>query len=339
MKKVLIVSMILMGFLVGCSKESKQPLYSKNAPEYIFFKEIADSIPLLDPDKKITLIALDCGDITNYDVMPELYRAVGGQLDIHQIPSKYVLDFVKQVAMSFADRNMFMADAKEHGITVSEEKIEEELKLIWSDPRFGGTEEDFKNFIESQGFTMDMVRKDIHDGLVFQAYLEQVIDPTIDVSEDVLQEAYKQPVTATVRHILLSTQGQTPEEKAKTREKMEGILEKARSGEDFSKLVKEYSEDLGSKDQGGLYENFSRGQMVPAFEDAAFTEPIGTITDIVETPFGFHILKILDRKFETRPYEEVRDSLLENELVVLRNSAIEARLEELKKKYNYSIKF
>ncbi|MGC9513813.1 MAG: peptidylprolyl isomerase [Fidelibacterota bacterium] len=339
MKKVLIVSMVILGLIAGCSKDSGDVLYSKSAPEYTFFKSLADSVPVLNPDEKVTLIALDCGNITNYDVMPELYRAVNGQLDITEVPSEHIVNYINQVAVSLADKNMFMADAADQGIKVPEEDIQAELEQIWSNPRFGGSEEAFKDYIESQGFTMDMVRKDIRDGLIFQAYLEQVIDPEIDVPEEVLREAYKEPVSASVRHILLSTQGQNPEEKAETRKKMEGILKRARSGEDFSELAKEYSDDPGSKEQGGLYENFSRGQMVPAFDEAAFSEPVGSITDIVETQFGYHIIKILDRKSETRPFEEVRDSLRANELSSLRNAAIEVKLEELKEKYNYSKEF
>ncbi|KUK55180.1 MAG: PpiC-type peptidyl-prolyl cis-trans isomerase, partial [Marinimicrobia bacterium 46_47] len=307
MKKILIVSMVVLGLTAGCSKESGDVLYSKSAPEYTFFKSLADSISVLNPDEKVALITMDCGNITNYDVMPELYRAVNGQLDIKEVPSEHIVNFINQVAISLAEKNMFMADAADHGIEVPEEDIQAELEQIWSNPRFGGSEEAFKNYIESQGFTMDMVRQDIRDGLIFQAYLEQVIDPEIDIPEEVLREAYKEPVSASVRHILLSTQGQNPEEKEETRKKMEGILKRARSGEDFSELAKEYSEDPGSKEQGGLYENFSRGQMVPAFDEAAFSEPVGSITDIVETQFGYHIIKILDRKSETRPFEEVRD--------------------------------
>ncbi len=339
MKRMLIVSMIVLAFIAGCSKESEDVLYSKEAPEYTFFKSLADSVPVLNPDEKITLIALDCGNVTNYDVMPELYRAVNGQLDVAEVPSEHIVNYINQVAVSLADKNMFMADAKDNNISVPEEDIAAELEQIWSNPRFGGSEEAFKDYIESQGFTLDMVRQDIKDGLIFQAYLEQVIDPDIDVPEDVLREAYKEPVSASVRHILLSTQGQSPEEKAQTRKKMEGILKRARSGEDFSGLAEEYSDDPGSKENGGLYENFSRGQMVPAFDEAAFSEPVGSITDIVETQFGFHIIKILDRKSEPRPFEEVRDSLRENELSSLRNATIEARLEELKEKYNYSKEF
>ena len=109
-----------------------------------------------------------------------------------------------------------------------------------------------------------------------------------------------------MRHILLLTQGKTDQEKAEARTKIEDILAKAKAGADFAELAKQYSEDTGSKDNGGLYENFPRGQMVKPFEDAAFSVPVGEFSGVVETDFGYHILKVVDRKKETRPFEEVR---------------------------------
>lgn len=336
MKKTMLLAVVLMTILTGCSKKSQDILYSKNAPEYTFFKTLADSVPAMNPDQKVILVKLDCGDISNFDIMPEFYRAVNGQLDLNEIPARHIKNYITQIALSLADRNMFMEDAKEAGIAVADEDVEYELEQIWSNPQFGGSEDAFRDYVESQGFTMDLVREDIRNGLIFQSYLETVIDPGIDVSEDLLKQAYKEPVSASVRHILLSTQGQNEEQKTETRAKMESILKRAKSGEDFAKLAREYTEDPGSKENGGLYENFSRGQMVPEFDYAAFTAPVGSITDIVETQFGFHIIKIIDRKSESRPYEEVRDSLRENQLSSLRNAAIEARIDELKSKYNYN---
>lgn len=337
MKRILLLVVIFMIVIAGCGKsDSESRIYSEESPEYGFFKSLADSIPVMNPNKKVTLIKLNFGDVTNFDVMPEFYRAVNGQLDLNEVPAQQVKNYISQVAVSLADKNMFMQDADEMGIVVSEEEMQAELEQIWSNPRFGGSEESFKEYVESQGFTMEMVRKDIQEGLKFQKYLEEVIDPQIDVPEELMREAYKEPVSASIRHILLSTQGQSPEEKAETRKKMEDILDKARSGEDFAELAEEYSEDPGSKDNGGLYENFTRGQMVPEFDRVAFSEPVGSITDIVETQFGYHIIKILERESETRPYEEVRDSLREDQLSSLRNAEIEEKLEELKAKYNYN---
>jgi parvulin-like peptidyl-prolyl isomerase len=72
---------------------------------------------------------------------------------------------------------------------------------------------------------------------------------------------------------------------------MEGLLKRARAGEDFAKLAKEYSEDPGSKDKGGEY-TFPRGKMMPEFESAAFALKPGEVSDIATTSYGYHIIKL-----------------------------------------------
>src|SRR5207248_9897523 len=83
-------------------------------------------------------------------------------------------------------------------------------------------------------------------------------------------------------------------QKTAKHKQLEGILKRAREGEDFAKLAKEYSEDVVSKEKGGEY-TFPRGQMVPEFEAAAFSLNTNQISDIVTTQFGYHIIKLSEK--------------------------------------------
>lgn len=85
-----------------------------------------------------------------------------------------------------------------------------------------------------------------------------------------------------------------------TRAKAEEVLKRVRAGEDFAKLAKEFSSDAGNKDKGGDLGWFGKGAMVPAFEEAAFKLKPGEVSELVETPFGLHIIKLDERKTETK---------------------------------------
>jgi parvulin-like peptidyl-prolyl isomerase len=200
-----------------------------------------------------------------------------------------------------------------------------------------GGEEKFLQILEENGIDLEFVKGSIKKDLLIENYLNNYFASKIPVSEEEVQKVYSEDKTASVRHILLSTQKMTDAEKQEIRKKMEGILFRAKSGEDFAELAKIYSEDPGSKENGGLYENFGRGQMVKPFEDAAFSVPIGEISDIVETTFGYHIIKMIERKKETRPLDEVRAEIEAQIRQMQQNDVYQELLDQLKEKASFQI--
>ena len=135
-------------------------------------------------------------------------------------------------------------------------------------------------------------------------YLQKVIIDKVTLSEAKAlsyykehSESFKTPETIRARHILIKTDpSASDEEKKKIKAKAEEILEKLKKGEDFAKLASEVSEDPGSKAKGGDLDFFPKGTMIPAFEEAAFSLKPGEMSGLVETEYGYHIIKLEEKK-------------------------------------------
>src|SRR5690242_5556710 len=143
------------------------------------------------------------------------------------------------------------------------------------------------------------------------------IRQNIHISDDQLLAQYKKniqdyqvPDRAHVEHILLMTVGKTDAEIEEIQKKAQDILNQARKGANFEDLAKKYSEDPGTKDKGGDLGWIVKGQTVAEFEKAAFSLPKGSISDLVKTQYGFHIIKIIDKETaHTKTFDEVKDSI------------------------------
>ena len=142
------------------------------------------------------------------------------------------------------------------------------------------------------------------DNFLANEYLKQEIAQKVTVSDDELKSYYdshkdefKTQDMVKARHILVRVDNSaSDDEKKKAKERTELYLKKIKDGEDFAKLASDFSDDPGSKAKGGDLDFFPRGRMVRPFEDAAFSLKPGQTSGIVETQFGFHIIKVEDRK-------------------------------------------
>ena len=177
---------------------------------------------------------------------------------------------------------------------------------------------------------MDMAENDLRDytrrDLIITNFIEKTIVPTVTVSEADARKFYDQnpdkftkPDSAKASHILLGVdQKASADEKKAAREKAEKLRKELVGGADFATLAKANS-TCPSSQQGGDLGFFGKGQMVPAFEKAAFALKPGEISDVVETQFGYHIIKLTEKKAaEKVEFKEVKpriDDYLKNQKV------------------------
>jgi peptidyl-prolyl cis-trans isomerase D len=150
-------------------------------------------------------------------------------------------------------------------------------------------------------------------GLVDLTKLRQ----SVQISDDDLKARYQRdiqqyevPNRVHVEHILFMTVGKPDAEVDEIRKKAEDVLKQVKKGAKFEDLAKKNSEDPGTKDKGGDLGWIVQGQTVPEFEKVAFSLQPGTVSDLVKTQYGFHIIKVLAKETaHTRPFDEVKDSI------------------------------
>jgi parvulin-like peptidyl-prolyl isomerase len=256
--------------------------------------------------------------------------------ELKKLPTDRIKMIIESNAEKLAEKKLILTAAKMKGISISDTQVDSMLQAQYQ--QVGG-EEVFLNYLAKQGVTIEFVREDMADGYVANKYMESVMLDESGISDKELEDNYRQLIqidqTASVQHILLVTQGKPEQEKAEIYKKMKMILAKAKAGEDFGQLAATYSEDPGSKDKGGLYENFKRGAMVKPFEDAAFTVPVGELSDIVETQYGYHILKVVNRIKENRSFEEVKPEIQKKLIQEKQGGLVSAHMAKLKEESAY----
>jgi peptidyl-prolyl cis-trans isomerase D len=157
---------------------------------------------------------------------------------------------------------------------------------------------------------------------------QKVIVPATDIqryyNSNISQ--YQTPEQVRASHILLKTEGK---DEAAVRKQAEEVLAQVKAGGDFAELAKKYSEDT-SKDQGGDLDFFTRGRMVPEFETAAFALAPGQTSDIVKSQFGFHIIRVTDKRpGSTRTLDEVRQQIQDTLQQELADQQITTKAQEL----------
>ena len=171
-------------------------------------------------------------------------------------------------------------------------------------------------------------------------YLDKVISKNVTVREKDLRRYYKNnknkfkvPERVRARHILIKVNRTAPEEELKkARKKAREIQRRVQAGGDFAILAAELSDDPGSKRKGGDLGFVARGRMAPEFEKVAFSLKPGKVSDIVQTKFGFHVIRVEEKKKSSvRPYKTVKEQVRIKVSIDLKKKAVEEYIEEITK--------
>lgn len=199
------------------------------------------------------------------------------------------------------------ATAKAQNTQVSEAEInsglEEVRNLIKQDPELAKV---VKQANIGPRFLRSMVSEKLYGTKYKANYVKN-----IQISENEIQQYYQQNQSAFTKeqvkasHILIKINGNDQE----AYQKASDILKRVQAGEDFAKLAREFSEDPGSAAKGGDLGYFGKGVMVEAFEQAAFSLNKGQVSDLVKTPYGYHIIKAEDHTKEIIAYDKVKEAI------------------------------
>ena len=200
--------------------------------------------------------------------------------------------------------------------------------------------DEFSKALTARNTTVEQLRSDARTDMMIDKMMESELSTTTAATEaeakdfyDKNPDKFKQGEGVRASHILvMANESADDATKKKARAKIDGVLKRVRAGEDFAALAKEHSDD-GSKDQGGDLGFFTKGQMVPAFDAAAFALKPGEISDVVTTQFGYHIIKMVERREATTvPLEKVQPQILQYLSEQKKRDRVNVFIEEVKKR-------
>jgi parvulin-like peptidyl-prolyl isomerase len=246
------------------------------------------------------------------DYYAQLYAQFGIDIEVFRAGARgrlFDLDLDLTALTAVITRGLVEAEAERLGVVITGEETEAEFQKQYQAmlDTYGMTEQDLVDYFAVYGGTLEEFKEEgrasVTEQLLYAAVQQAVVGP-IELSEDELRayfEEHKADYSTEEQieasHILVATA-----------EEAQAILDELARGADFAELARTRSTDTGSAAQGGALGWFGRGVMAPEFEEAAFALEVGETSGIVQTDFGFHIIRVTDRRAASEPeFEEVAD--------------------------------
>lgn len=303
MKRVslILISAICVSLVNGCSKEAQD----KSSPV-----SQTSTSPSFTPtpqaegkDMETVLVTVEGASLTRAMAM-NMARAMAARQGVapqmmEQFMNQMGSRFEQQAIDQFINQTLIAQEAARRDIPVSDEEIDAVIAKLSGDLPQGTT---LDQALQAQ----NMQESDLRDSIIANERMRKLYETettgaaeatdkqvTVFYDENTQQFAHEEEVAAS--HILIGCDKDADAEAhAAARSEAEDLRKQLAEGADFAELAKAHS-SCPSKEQGGSLGSFSRGRMAPEFEEAAFSQEVGTVSEVVKTPFGYHLINVTDR--------------------------------------------
>ena len=264
----------------------------------------------------------------------------------HGMPQERIreqIPMLKERAVSQAvGDKLLLKEAMRLDIPVSEDEVDERIARMKEDC---GGEERFRKAMEKSATNIVHLRNQVRMGRKVDKLIEKI---TADIPEPTDEEAqahydahrseYRKSERVRAQHILVTPKSSSEEDRQEALAKIKGIRERVEAGADFASEAAAHSDCPSGRQAGGSLGWFSRGMMVKEFDDAVFSLPIGGLSNVVETQFGFHLIYKNDAEPEAIPeFYEIIDRIKDFLRHSARGDRLAAYVDELRSKAKVEI--
>lgn len=326
-----ILTLVAMSLVVACGKSDTPPKTPAPATEADKTKAVdpvkeaaAPATPAAAPDKpaeKGAAPAVEAKRLEGWVAKVNGVEVTAGAFyqDLDKItargakiPADRLARIQQNILKRLIEKELIKQAVDKAGVTIGEKEIE--AAFAEYKKRFQ-TEEQFDNYLKHGRVTLDSIKARITEKKALEKLIES--KGNLEIGDKELQEFYAknerfyiEKAGVKASHILVKVAEKAkPDEEKRALDKIKEVQKKIKAGEDFAELAKKFSEGP-SAPKGGDLGFFGQGQMVKPFEEVAFKMKVGTVSAPVRTRFGFHIIKVIDKREERKkPFDEVKEQI------------------------------
>lgn len=303
---------------------------------YYLVKALSIKFEALQPDSNFVIAKSKNYEVTANELLHVIQDNEG--LKLQQWRNHTPVQIKKNIrsrAEALVVKKEMLQRAEALHITATDAEVDSAFKVEYQN--IGKSEQEYLGELNKRLIRREVVEAGLRDRILIAKYMDHILADELKVSDEELQQAYQKSRNISFRHILFDTVGKSDREKRKIKRKLERILKKINSGADFSEMAKKHTQDRASANTGGLYQDQVYGGLDSAFAVAAFSTAVGEVSDVAESVFGYHIIKVIDRKNEIESLEDVKPKLVQRLKQVKLATASPKFVEDFKKEIGFEI--